>query len=983
MMLLMLKKNIFRKVCVALLGLFSFFEPISSQFYNTGSAPFSVSWQQICTNDFTIIFPEENLNTASYFASYLSQTLSANKNWYNSLKSKPIKIILYNQNVLSNGYVSLAPRRMELITTPNQDSYSQPWMDQLALHEYRHVVQLNTLNQGITRGLSLPFGEIMPGAVSAFLPLWYLEGDAVFAETSLSKTGRGREPGFAKELIAIELQRNKRFTYDQIYLGSYRYYTPDHYRFGYQMVKYAYLKYGRDVFNNTVQHVAKKPFTIAPFYFGLKKNTGLSKTQLYDSTFSLLSKYWENNKLSDLKSNPNKIIETQYNSNYVNYKFPYIDSNNAILTLRTSIDDISRIISINKGVEKELITIGKFYGNQIGYSDRYIVWEELHSSLRWEQKNFSVIRIYDRKFLKSFVLKRRARHFSPSLNRNGTKLAVVFVDSANLSHIETYNLEDKERINSYIHPDYEQLSYNCWVNDSILALVTLNGEGKSIYTLNLSNRKWKKIVGPTFYNITSLSTSDNSLLFTFTLDGKQNIYQYKFNNNLITKLTNAYISADYGHLIDSKLVYSEYGINGSKISVLADKNFENTIYDSIKNYTYNFLDSIYNQSIGLNTIRVIDDKIYQAKNYSRLLNAFNFHSRILPFYSDVLASSSIPDFQDLYTNTYLGFNLFSQNMLSTFTSSLGYYYIDGHHHFRPVLYYTGIYPKISLDMDIGGNAYVISENDSLVYQPPGKNLNKEISANIDFPFNFSTSRYIMYFHTGLSLNYNNIYIASSSKYDDYPLTDSVTNTYFYKGLTRFNYYLNYYTYSHKSLKDIYPKWGINLYLTYLYALQTIPYNNLWESNALIGTAYLPGLVRHHSLRFRFSYEDGIADRISRRNLPRGYEFFDYNISKLTRKYSLDYSLPIFYPDFSLGPIAYFKRIHATLFYDFMQFKASESLNENANIVIGNLYSYGTEISIETHFLRFFIPFTPTIRYSYLPKNDDFNIAFYINSSFSF
>jgi hypothetical protein len=980
----MFKKIIIRKVCVALISLFNITAPLFSQFFNTGSAPFSANYKQINTRNFKIIFPAENYHTACDLTSYLSKTFSVNQMWYDSVKSKPVKIILYNQSVLSNGYVTLAPRRMELITTPSQDSYSQPWIEQLALHEYRHVIQLNTLNQGFTRGISYLFGEIAPGGMSAFLPLWYLEGDAVFAETVLSQTGRGREPGFNKELRAIEFQRMKRFSYDQAYLGSYKYFTPDYYRVGYQMVKYAYLKYGSDVFNKTVKNVANKPYTIAPFYFGLKKNTGLSKTQLYNSTLNYLSEYWdkENNYNSNKRYN-DKTIKTQFKSNYVNYRFPYIDNNDTILALRTSIDDVARLVKIKNGAEKNLVTIGRFIGNQIGYSNRYIVWEEINSSLRWEQKNYSVIRIFDRILKESQVLKKRARHFTPSINKNGTKLAVIHVDSANLSYVETYNIHGKEFNKRYIHPDSSQLSYNCWVNDSLLAVVSLNAEGKSIYTLDLNTQNWKKIYGPTFYNISSLNASENSLIFTYTIDGKQNIYQYNFNNNLIIRLTNSSISADYGYLSGNKLVYSDYSINGNKIKVLSKNRFDSTGYESIKFYKYTFIDSISGHLKVTNKFESKDTKNYQAKHYSRLLNALNYHSWILPFYVDVLNSASTPDLQDLYNNTNIGFNIFSQNILSTFTSSIGYYFRDGSHHFRPVLYYTGIFPKISLEMDIGGNAFVISENDSLVNLLPGKNRRKEIITNVDLPFNFSKSRYIMSLHAGLSMRYNNIYIASSSKYDEYNLTDSVSNTYFYNGLARLTYYLNYYTYSHKSLKDIYPRWGINLYLSYLNALPTIPYHSLWESNVFIGTAYSPGIIRHHSLRFRFSNEYGLAERISRRNLPRGYEIFNYNFSHHTQKYSVDYSFPLLYPDLSFGPFAYLKRIHATLFYDFMRYKASEDLNENTGKVIGNLYSYGTEICFETHFLRFFIPFTPTFRYSYLPKRNDFNFIFYINSSISF
>ncbi len=186
-----------------------------------------------------------------------------------------------------------------------------------------------------------------------------------------------------------------------------------------------------------------------------------------------------------------------------------------------------------------------------------------------------------------------------------------------------------------------------------------------------------------------------------------------------------------------------------------------------------------------------------------------------------------------------------------------------------------------------------------------------------------------------------------------------------------------------SKKDLLPKWGINLYFSFLKTLHSIPYHDLWNSNLFIGTAYIPGILRHHSSRVRVSVEDGIANRTNAENLPRGYQTIGYNIVHHTQKYSLDYCFPLLYPDLSFGPIAYFKRIQATLFYDFMQYRASDNLNENKAKYIGNVYSLGTEIGVETHFLRFFVPFTPIIRYSYMPLDNQYRFSFSISSSYSF
>ncbi len=83
--------------------------------------------------------------------------------------------------------------RAEFFELPPQNIYPQIWQDQLALHEYRHVVQINKMRQGLTKGLYYVFGEqAIAFVMGLWVPFWFIEGDAVYSETIFSKSGRGR-----------------------------------------------------------------------------------------------------------------------------------------------------------------------------------------------------------------------------------------------------------------------------------------------------------------------------------------------------------------------------------------------------------------------------------------------------------------------------------------------------------------------------------------------------------------------------------------------------------------------------------------------------------------------------------------------------------------------------------------------------------------------------------------------------------------------
>ncbi|NJM16755.1 MAG: hypothetical protein HC896_16525, partial [Bacteroidales bacterium] len=140
--------------------------------------------------------------------------------------------------VLSNGFSALAPWRIELYSCPPPDNIPQDWQRHLLVHELRHSVQLNHLNQGLTRVNRFLFGEAGWGISAAGLPLWYLEGDAVYTETNLLGTGRGSTASFLKGFKAITLEPPGPYTYQKAYFGSFKDFVPDHYQLGYYMVSH-------------------------------------------------------------------------------------------------------------------------------------------------------------------------------------------------------------------------------------------------------------------------------------------------------------------------------------------------------------------------------------------------------------------------------------------------------------------------------------------------------------------------------------------------------------------------------------------------------------------------------------------------------------------------------------------------------------------------------------------------------------------------
>ena len=117
-----------------------------------GGHPFSQKWKQINTDTVRIIFQEGFEKRASRIAK-IEHYLASSPSLSLGTKFKKINIVLQNHTLQSNGYVGLAPFRSEFYTTGFQNPNllgSLPFLDLLALHEYRHVQQEVNFRRGWT-----------------------------------------------------------------------------------------------------------------------------------------------------------------------------------------------------------------------------------------------------------------------------------------------------------------------------------------------------------------------------------------------------------------------------------------------------------------------------------------------------------------------------------------------------------------------------------------------------------------------------------------------------------------------------------------------------------------------------------------------------------------------------------------------------------------------------------------------------------------
>ncbi|HET9280139.1 MAG TPA: hypothetical protein VFN95_18215, partial [Flavitalea sp.] len=262
------------KSLVSCLKLLLFGAALNAQQF--GGNPPSGRWKQINTDTFRIIFPAGLEQPAQQVANISNDLSRATTNSIGE-RIRKINIVLQNQTTVSNGYVSLGPYRSEFQLTPDPNSFvlgSLPWIQSLAIHEYRHVQQYNNFRKGFASGFYILFGEEGQALANALtIPDWFFEGDAVYQETVVSNQGRGRLPYFFNGYRSL-WSAGKSYSYMKLRNGSLRDFVPSHYPLGYLLVAYGRDKYGMDIWKKVTNDAAAWRGFFYPFQKAVKRHTG-------------------------------------------------------------------------------------------------------------------------------------------------------------------------------------------------------------------------------------------------------------------------------------------------------------------------------------------------------------------------------------------------------------------------------------------------------------------------------------------------------------------------------------------------------------------------------------------------------------------------------------------------------------------------------------------------------------------------------------
>lgn len=959
-----------------------------AQYYSWGADPARLKWKESKALQASVIYPE-NAERIGLTTLYLTKQMRPYINYGFTLPPLDLPFIIHPENMSSNGLVMWLPKRVEFLSTPAIDGYSMPWLKQLVAHEYRHAAQYNNLNVGFIKFLSYLLGEQSSTIGLIFMPLWMMEGDATMCETQASSFGRALQPSFTLEYRAMGDIANKYRNNDKLLCGSYRDFIPDHYKLGYQMVAHGNDLAGKIMANDIASYGPRHPWTIISEGWRMKNLFGFSTNKLFTLTFSSLYDFWSTLPQVEDSSEP---IAAPDMTCYTTYSDP-IWQDNRVIALKSSLKDWSQLISLDPttGKEKRLCYTGSISTRPIyDKVNNRLWWTEYRRSVLFEQKVKSSLCYLDmdKKHPRTALMQRKNILYPTPDDEGG--LAWIEYESCGIYSFHHRLCDGSDQ--SFSLPFGEEVHSLAWDNATRAHYCIITSDaGMHIAKID-NNYNISQLTRPAYITLSKLRASDGKLYFGSIASGKDEVHCYDLATGKEYQISEStYGSFDPAPTSEGKVLMTTYDSKGYHPALQStDQLTKEVAYSPLPRNIVNPPHTQWN-TINLDTVSItppetqLQTSTKQTRRYRKALTLFNFHSWA-PLAYDPFALS-----EDGAINMNLGATVMTQNLLSSMQGFFSYGYSgDKGHIIKGSLRYYGLGPTISLNATYGGHQniypiYTYNPDKHKIEFPEAPKQGKYYSfgADISLPLMFQRGYHTRYLIASAGWEFSNGLVANTGKFTFDDGISNIATIGYSKGLHLMQFTLAYQDLVRLAHRDFAPPWGVVASATYA----TNPANgDFSDLAALYAKIYTPGFLPHNSLTLALAYQNSFGgfnsnDALSAlsfkssRLLPRGF-----NSSQIDNKHymatSINYQLPICYPDGGIQGIVYFKRIRLNAGFDAAQFQRSHFYTDGSvNQQWRNIHSYGGDIILDINLLNQPAAATTSLKLSfYQPSEGGFFFA---------
>ncbi len=973
---------------------------VAQGFTTLGPNPTRIKFYQLNTPHFRLLYPAGTDSVAQQTAHRLEQVYAPVSAGLGR-QPRRLSILIQNQTTVSNGFVTVTPRRSEFFTTPPQDpglAGTNNWLDLLAVHEFRHVVQFDKFLDGYGKYVYAVLGNNGLQLPRIGTPDWFMEGDAVGAETVLTGSGRGRIPNFDLGLRA-NLLAGRLFDYPKAVGGSFRDNVPDHYTLGYYLTTNLKRTNGPDAWGAILTaYMNRLPL---PFSFsgGLKKQTGLRVEGLYARTMTDLAETFRQQQLA-LTITPATSFLMQSVDNqtrkpagktrliFTNYQYPQYLTDSTVVVVKSGLGHISQLVILNKsaksGSRERTIFVQGFTNDpdMLSAGGGRIAWIEHSYDPRWRTRVYSDIRVYDTNTRQLTRLTRHQRYTVAALAPDGmTVVAVENLPEAR-TRLVLLDAETGGLIRALPNPENAFFLHPRWFADgrSVVVVALKNGQ-KTLRRINTQTGQAHDLLAPANENISHPQPWGQYVLYNSPRSGIDNIYAVDTTAGQSFQVTSRPVGAYHAAVSPDgrRLAFQDFMADGFRAVEMAMNPATWTPAETVRDNAIRYFgpgraassrvgpppaaDNPTEPSLVLtDTLPKMAD--YQARRYSRLGHALNLYG-----WGSTISSMG----------QTLTVGLQSQDILSTTQASVGYIYNQAENvgNAFATVSYQGLYPIIDVSVARGQRktSVYLDERfplDSLVTDRWNYN---QLTTGLRLPFNLTRSKYSQ--NLTVSAYYNYLQVSGF----DIPRL-SLTEVGNSGTLQAMSYNLSYAALLKQRKRDVAPRFGLTLAAS---GRQTLPggvlTGQLW---AVQGGVLLPGIGRHHSLRFRGGIQTQPAiGAAATANVyqfatplfyPRGQSYVSQDN---LRTASIEYKLPLFDTHLSIGRWLYVQRVKMAGFYDLADGSSTRPVRD----VYGRLRGFGTvsrrqesvgaDLSFVFNALRLRYPFEVGVRTIYIAATGQF------------
>ena len=966
----LLKKIIISALCIGLSW------PLFAQFDLPGNDPGRIRWSEMRGGTYRLIYPQgmDSLATCYYnelqrFSTPLARSIGFTPG---SLQFGKTPVILHAFTPYNNGSVAWTPRRMEFYTMPDPyESLPQPWVTQLAVHEGRHLAQMQFAYKG---GLKYPWyvlGEMWPGALAGIYPdPALLEGDAVAAETALTRSGRGRTGDFLNYYHVAFDNGDWRDWYQWRY-GSYRHYSPDYYTAGYMIVAGTRYFFNDPAFSRRYfKRVTETPWKL----FSFQKTVRSASGQKFNYSWQKIMQGWRDiwqeeaaarapfDSLKQVSATPSFAVDYSAET-YADGKF---------YATKEGLDRARQVVTFDKdGNEKILRPFAAETGSLMHDPVRSrIYWSETIRDVRWELSGKSIIRYFSTDDHKPHDLTHKGRLFNPCPSPDGEYLSCVEYPAEGGSRVCIISAEDGSTVRTIPAPgDNEQLTETAWAEDTLYALAI----GENGYTVwkhdDDGSDNWEALTEPINAKVLYIGAKDHTVEFVSDRTGVFELYNLDTETGEAVRLTSSrYGSTDFVLDEDADSLYiSIITPKGKMIFAQAARELRPEKVNLSDVHTYRIADKLSQQEDSLAVFYPEPDLVEPSgpKKYSKLAHLVKFHSWA-PIYFNYDEISSM-SFDFTYRTASLGATGLFQNELGTAYGFVGY---SAHknpqeraswkHSLHGQFNYSGWYPVIETSFDFNDrNAYLYRFSSIITAADPKRSVSGEIrkaplfngNVAVYIPLSFSKGGWLSGFLPQVKYNFTNDLMSTSKRELAYLMTLPREGSLplFLGGeqgrlipLQDLTFSARGYVMRPLAPSNVYPSLGIGAEAGYSFrpGLSKMFTPDVYAY--LYG--YAPGFWHTQGFRLSAMFQQMLhADdplRIRENHLmtlPRGFDssVLRYLTDASTQvKLTVDYAVPIYIGDISvMSPVVYIKNLLVIPHTDF-------------TFANGFLFSTGANITVE-------------------------------------